>query len=374
MPRRLREFDCRPRSDCLPGSRRTLPRWPQPGSLAAATIFCILGAGCSSFRPPDPSIEFTHVPASGQGNPDQLERIEGRVSGAQTGHHIVLFALAGVWWVQPLANQPFTAIQPDSTWKSWTHPGSAYAALLVDVRYRPPATVTILPEKGGPVLAVARVDGVKARLSSKMLDFSGYQWEARQTASDRSGSRNFHDPSNAWVDPGGSLHLRIARHQDHWTSAEVKLTRSLGYGSYRFVVHDISLLEPAAVLSFFTWDDFAPPREMDIEIGRWGEPDDKNAQYVIQPHFVPANTVRFSAPEGTLSHWMIWEPGRVSFRTFRGSSSGMNGVPLAAHDFTSGVPSPGNEMVRMNLYVYDNHRTPLHHDSEVVIEKFEFRP
>jgi hypothetical protein len=36
-----------------------------------------------------------------------------------------------------------------------------------------------------------------------------------------------------------------------WRCAEVNLARSLGYGTYRFVVRESSFLEPAAVLSMF---------------------------------------------------------------------------------------------------------------------------
>ena len=151
------------------------------------------------------------------------------------------------------------------------------------------------------------------------------------------------------------------------------LTRSLGYGSYRFVVRDVSHLEPAAALSLFTWDDSGPPREMNIEISRWGEPASKNAQYVIQPYYVPANTVRFMTPPGTLTYRLRWEPGRASFRTDHGSASGKSGL-VAEHVFTSGVPSPGNETVHMNLYVFNNKRNPLQHASEVIVEKFEYLP
>ncbi len=37
----------------------------------------------------------------------------------------------------------------------------------------------------------------------------------------------------------GFLHLKIAKTPAGWSSAEVDLSRSLGYGSYRFVVGDI---------------------------------------------------------------------------------------------------------------------------------------
>jgi len=312
------------------------------------------------------------VPPSGEGSPDKLESIEGRVSGAQPGERIVLFARSGIWWAQPFANQPFTTIRPDSKWQNLTHPGTAYAALLVDSRFNPMPTVATLPTRGGAVLAVAIAEGAKRRSVAKILTFSGYQWEIRKTASNRAGTINTFDESNAWTDQAGLLHLRISGNKGHWTSGEVKLSRSLGYGSYRFVVRDVSELEPAAVLSFFTWDD-SGPREMDIEISRWGQSENKNAQYVVQPYFVAANTKRFEAPGGTLTYWMVWEPGQASFRTGRGSSSKM-GNDVAEHVFTSGIPSPGNERIHMNLYVYDNNRNPMRHESEVVIEKFEFRP
>ena len=63
---------------------------------------------------------------------------------------------------------------------------------------------------------------------------------------------NSFDPANAWTDENGALHLRVTKNQDGWSCAEVRLTRSLGYGTYLFVVRDISHLEPSAVLTLFT--------------------------------------------------------------------------------------------------------------------------
>src|SRR5262249_17388471 len=154
----------------------------------------------------------------------------------------------------------------------------------------------------------------------------------------------------------------------------IKLSRSLGYGSYRFVVRDISRLEPSAVFAMFLFDYQGPSREMDIEISRWGEPQGKNAQYIIQPYLVPANTIRFAAPEGTLTHWINWAQGQVSFKTAQGSRSTKNSQVVAEHSFTSGVPSAGNERIHLNAYSYGNVRHPLLHEFEVVVEKFEFLP
>jgi len=337
-------------------------------AVGFAALLCMPLTSCQTTRADRaPSIEITRVPPAGHGSSEKLENIAGRVEGAVAGERIVLFALSGVWWVQPSEERPFTVIAPDSQWRGSTHPGSQYAALLVDAAYRPPLTVNALPAKGGPVRAVAIVNGAPAN-SVPALQFSGYQWEIQDAPSNPS------DPASAWTDGSGCLHLRVSKQGGQWKSAEVRLSRSLGFGSYRFVVRNVSHLEPAAVFALFTWDELGPPREMDIEISRWGEPQDKNSQYVIQPYVVPANTVRFNSPSGPLTYWMDWEPGRVSFKTLRGFNLHNPSDLVAEHVFTSGVPSPGSERIHMNLYAYGNRLHALQNEFEVVVEKFEFLP
>jgi len=299
------------------------------------------------------------------------------VSGARPGQLIVLYARSGAWWLQPLVSQPFTKIQPSSKWSNATHLGTEYAALLVEPGYRPAAMMNALPNQGGVVSAVAVAKGASSP-PSVSLHFSGYEWRVRDAPSSRGGGNNY-DLANAWTDASGALHLRIARASgsDQWTCAEVSLTRSLGYGTYSFVVRDISRLEPVAVFGMFMWDYSGADqnyREVDIEISRWSDPASKNAQYVVQPYHVPTNVVRFTAPAGTLTHSFHWEPGRISFSTIRGSQAGAKARAVAQHVFTSGVPSHGIESVRMNLYVFRDAKIPLKEPAEVVIEKFEYLP
>ena len=83
----------------------------------------------------------------------------------------------------------------------------------------------------------------------------------------------------------------------------MKLTRSLGYGTYRFQVRDVSHLEPSALLTLITWDGVGTEsnrRELDVELGRWGYLDNTNVNYVVQPYYVPANFVAFRVPPGAL--------------------------------------------------------------------------
>jgi signal transduction histidine kinase len=130
------------------------------GTRALLLFFCVFFSGCRSRQgASEPSIEFTTIPAAAQGGPDKIDNIEGRVRNARPGQQIVLYARWGPWWVQPFADQPFTNIQANSKWRSTTHFGTEYAALLVDPGYRPRATMEALPSEGGGVIVVATTKG-----------------------------------------------------------------------------------------------------------------------------------------------------------------------------------------------------------------------
>lgn len=115
--------------------------------------------GCFAQSSSEPSVEFTRIPSADPGGTVRLENIEGRVINSRQGYKIVLYARSGEWYVQPFIEEPFTQIQPDSTWKSATHLGTEYAALLVTPEFEPPAKTVGLPEKSDRVIAVTIVEG-----------------------------------------------------------------------------------------------------------------------------------------------------------------------------------------------------------------------
>lgn len=344
-------------------------------------LFCILlSGGCHSGRgSSQPAIEFTKVPIADIGGSDVLDNIEGRVTGARPGQQIVLYAKSeGLWWVQPINARPFTSIQADSQWKGSTHLGSEYAALLVEPGYTPSDTVESLPSVGAGVVTVAVTPGTGPATPPpvvKKLQFSGYEWNVRTAPSFRGGIRNIFDPENAWTDEKGALHLRIAKNQGNWTCAEVKLSRNLGYGTYVFTVRDTGHLEPAAVLSLFTWDELGTEqrrRELDVELSRWGKDRKEDAQYVVQPYYIPTNVFRFTMPAGLVTHSFHWEAGKVTFSSSAGAAGRAHVV--AEHVFTSGIPAAGGDFVHINLFVFGHGPIPLQNPTEVVIEKFEYLP
>lgn len=356
---------------------------PVTGALA----LCLLQSACGMFHA-DPAIEFTVVPDSASGGATRMEKIAGRVLGARKGDQIVLFAWSGRWWVQPFSAQPFTAIRQDETWSATIHMGSRYAALLVGPEFPRPRTVDVLPQKGGAVIAVATVNG-KALPNSgtkppspqpepppKPIHFSGYDWEATNALGESAGVSHANSASNVWTDDNGWLHMRITRQGDQWVCSDVTLSRSLGYGSYSFVLHTIPRLEPGTVLGMFTWDPAESGqnnREMDIELSQWGDPAAKNAQFVVQPYYVPANVFRFVLPPVAHTESFQWTPARVSFRSVEETPGNPSRV-IAEHVFTSGIPSPGDERIHLDLYIYGKSKAPQERGVEVVFEKFEFLP
>lgn len=306
-----------------------------------------------------------------------LTTIAGRVNGALPDDQIVLYAKSGgEWWVQPLGDRPFTAIEGNSTWHNSTHFGFEYAALLVRPSYRPPPVTHSLPGTNDSIRAVANVKGSPTSAAVKTIHFSGYDWKARSASSTRGGGNSLYDPDNAWTDESGALHLRIRMKSQAWNCAEVNLTRSLGYGTYRFTVRDSSFLEPAAVLSMFTWDETAADqnhREFGIELTRWGDPQNKDAQFAVQPFYVPANVFRFVTGSGRMTYSARWDPRSLAFESTRGNGKA-NPHIISEHTFTSGLPTPGNETIHMNLYIFSSSPVPLKKETEVVIENFEYLP
>ena len=348
---------------------------PVRGALPLAIAAVLLLTACSATQP---AVVITEVPPAAEGGPGRVTRIAGRVQGAGPHDRIVLFARSGLWYVQPYLLQPFTAIGADGTWSSSIHFGQEYAALLVREGFEPPVTLEALPGVGGYVVAVARVRGTGKASGppARTVDFSGYRWTVRQIPSDRGGPNEYH-PDNVRVDADGALHLSVTQRRGRWTSAEVSLSRALGYGTYAFSVRDTGDLDPAAVMTFYTYDEAVPVehfREMSLTIERSGPRARTGGRYVLQPGSVAGNVAGFVVPPGVVTHSLRWEPGRAVFVANRGRKPALASGRVE-HEFTVGVPSSGDERVRIALYYYRrNSPLPPQGNVEVVIERFQFFP
>lgn len=214
---------------------------------------------------------------------------------------------------------------------------------------------------------------------TRHIAFSGFDWIVKVSNNKVGPGPNLFSDStqSVWVDELGHLHMKIRKSGSRWTCSEVILNGTLGYGTYRWTLASrVDNLDPNVVLGLFTWSDPDPEnhREIDIEMSKWGNRNNLNAQYVIQPYDVPGNTHRFSQPAvSTSNHSFRWQPGSVYCESLSGLDPTPNGSNVIQQKvFTSGIPTSSDENARINLWLFRG-RAPKA-EVEVVVSRFEFVP
>ncbi|WP_163536237.1 hypothetical protein [Gracilibacillus sp. YIM 98692] len=209
--------------------------------------------------------------------------------------------------------------------------------------------------------------------------FANREWSVRDEGYLAKGpGPNYWSKENVWLDDSGKLHLAVRWNPLYacWECAQVKLTDSLGYGTYRWKVEGFpSRMDEQLILGLYTYDQFAIDadyREIDIEIGKWGDPDNQNSQYVIRPSNPNGGyKSRFNTTQ-TGSYMMYeytWQPGFLHFKTWHGHDS----TKKPFHEWTfegDFVPQPGNETTQMNLWLFRGESPRQNH--EVIIKDFHF--
>lgn len=220
--------------------------------------------------------------------------------------------------------------------------------------------------------------------SATQLTFAERNWSVKHAAHVGPGWNYFSArPEIVWVDDDG-LHLKVAQRDGLWLCSEVVCNDSLGYGSYVYTVQDcVDLLDQNIVLGLFTWDTYADPnlpgqdREIDFEFGKWGDPNNDNAQYVIQPWDAPGNMHRFdidcSGPTEMTTHVMTWRSDAIHFTSYYGDFSLAPPAENVIESWSysgSDIPPPGGETVRMNLWLADPNGPANGQDAEAVISDF----
>lgn len=218
---------------------------------------------------------------------------------------------------------------------------------------------------------------VAAAASMRTISFSGITWSVKSSNGEAwgPGPNHFSDAqSTVWVDELGRLHLRISQENGVWKCAEVIAQTSLGYGTYRFTIDsDVASLDPNVVLGLFTWNDDPTfnHREIDIEFSRWGNPSEPtNAQFTVQPYTVSANLQRWTLNPGygQTSHGFRWTRNSIGFESlFAGNS-----LERWSYTRRAGIPKPGGENPRINLWLFQGKPPQNGLPVEVIVSKFEY--
>jgi hypothetical protein len=218
------------------------------------------------------------------------------------------------------------------------------------------------------------------------IEFAGYTWEVRQGGGGPGPNR--WDARNVNVDADGALHLRVSRLDGRWTSAEVTMTQSLGFGSYQFQVQGRpDLLDRNLVLGLFnyTLPEIGPDgtNEIDIEFAQWGHAANDHGSYTIYPAVqgpkVPSVSFPIQLSNDLSTHRFIWSQREVSLM----SLPGLQDLGSAQDPIYSAVFAPKNYArrvpqtplpVHMNFWLFEGKPPADGQASEMVIRSFEFLP
>jgi len=332
-----------------------------------------------------PSVEFTMIP--GWAGSGQLQGIVHHTTPAGHGVAVYIFLEeAGGWWNKPYASATVTAIQPDSLFNATiaiapTDPfATKIIAFLIPLTYSPPViSGGELPSAlfSFPYTVTCRPHG------SRILSWSGLDWVVKRSIGNPliamgPGPNIFNDhDSMVWVDGQQRLHLRVARSGNNWHCSELICRSSLGYNRYRFdLAGRVDQLDPNIIAGIFTWDDCAPLsipadnnyREMDLEFSRWGTAGNANAQFVVQPWDAAGHIKRFNMDLtgiGHSEHLFDWRPDSILFKSSWGSDS-----CSWSYKQQGQIPLPGNENVRINLYLYQGLAPANQFDGELILNSF----
>lgn len=209
------------------------------------------------------------------------------------------------------------------------------------------------------------------------VTWSGGSWQVKTSTAAVGPGPNVFSKANVSVDAGGFLHLRIAKDgAGRWTTSEVIGPASYGYGTYTFTVATpLAAFDPNVVLGLFTWSDRPQyaHRDLDVEFARWGSASDPtNAQFVVQPYDKPGHLIRFTATSAARTEQQFtWRAGEVTFTSRRLDT---NEVVASSVYRGSDVPKPGDERVRLNLWLFNGAAPMDGQPVEVVVESFAFTP
>jgi len=209
------------------------------------------------------------------------------------------------------------------------------------------------------------------------VTWGGLSWQVKTSTAAVGPGPNIFARANVSVDASGFLHLRIQKDSSNrWTTAEVIGPTSYGYGTYTFTVATpLDQFDPNVVLGLFTWSDKAPyaHREIDFEAARWGSATDPtNSQFVVQPYDKPDHLRRFTATSAVrTAQQFTWRAGSVAFVSRRLDT---NQMVFSCTYIGTDVPKPGDERVRLNLWLFQGAAPTNGQPVEVVVESFTFVP
>lgn len=212
------------------------------------------------------------------------------------------------------------------------------------------------------------------------VQFSGYTWTIRNSATAGGPGPNIFNGNNAWVDANGWLHLKITKDATtgKWNCAEIYSNQNFGYGTYQWQVEGaIDKFDRNIVLGLFNYSGNDRYDEMDIEFARWGNDAWPNLNYTVWPAAGGTGPWEYSKNftlNGTYTtHRFVRTPSSVVFKSMGGFYNDDTNLFETA---TCSAPASSISLlsmpIHMNLWLYDGNAPGNGNEVEVIIHNFKY--
>jgi hypothetical protein len=217
----------------------------------------------------------------------------------------------------------------------------------------------------------------------RTIQFSGFTWFVKESSEVVGPGPNYFGAGTdqVWVDTQGFLHLKIRKKNGHWYCAEVLTQRKFSDGRFTFqVASRADKLDPNVVAGLFTWNNRPGyhHQEVDIELSRWGESDNLNAQFVVQPFTKTKNIHRFQVElKGDYStHEFTTGRNFVFFESYHGHpEKSFPGGSINSWLYNSAQgPRIRNAEIRINLWLVDGMPPTNQIEAEIIIRRVSYIP
>lgn len=220
-------------------------------------------------------------------------------------------------------------------------------------------------------------EDLPVQTGARIISFAGYDWvvEDSKDATVGPGPNYFSSSKdNVWVDNQGRLHLKIVQRDGKWYCSKVVLWKAYGYHKYVFYVDSrVDQLDKNVVAGLFGYEN--DTQEIDIEVSRWGNENNDNCQFAVQPSTNQGNKIRFNlALNNDYSvHFFDWQKDKIDFASYLGESLTAPEEDIVKTWTYTGkdIPTSPDLRVKINLWLFKGKFPVDNQNNELIIKDFK---
>ncbi len=211
-----------------------------------------------------------------------------------------------------------------------------------------------------------------AFLNSHEFQFGGTGWVKRNSVGPSGPGPNIFGSEGIQASPDG-IKLEIKKIDGNWQCAEIFTFGTFSYGTFDLEFSLVSRIDSNAVFGLFLYNREIPPlyNEIDFEIARWGNSENNNCQFTVQPYEKTGNSISFSkdAPMKKFRLLISWTSEFILFTLLDNKGRVISSWEYDGPD----IPRNTKSRFHINAWLFDGQQPYGDGILSIIIHKFEYR-